>query len=156
MMCLSLSQPWAWCVVHGPKRIENRSTASIAGVARTLIGKRIALQAAKSYDDRGAEHIRDTGLVVPMRVELDLVAGKVIGVATITHVFQCTNSHRGTFVGFEPPADQLVWAFGPWCFMFADVRAIARPVVQRGFPGFFPLPSFIESQVVDQLEVTGG
>lgn len=153
MMCLSLSQPWAWCVVHGPKRIENRGTASIAGVARTLIGKRIALQAAKSYDDLGADHIREAGLVVPMRVELDLVAGKVIGVATITHVFRCTD---GCYIGFEPPADQKVWTFGPWCFALDDVRAIARPVVQRGFPGFFPLPSFIESQVLDQLEVIGG
>ena len=26
--CLTVQQPWAWCIVHGPKRIENRSWQS--------------------------------------------------------------------------------------------------------------------------------
>jgi hypothetical protein len=142
MQCLSLSQPWAWCVVHGPKRIENRSTASIAGVARKLIGQRIALQAAKSYDDRGETLIRSTGLALPARSELDLAAGKVIGVATIAAVCGPT----------EVAHQQRVWAFGPYCFLLTDVRAIAKPVACRGLPYFFPLPHDVEQKVLDQLE----
>lgn len=140
MYALSLSQPWAWCVVHGPKRVENRGAAAIASVARTLIGKRIAIHAAKSWDAAAAKRIRAAGLAVPLHVELP--AGALVGVATISDV--C-----GPASISDP--DQKVWAFGPWCFVLTDVRPIEHKVPCRGLPYFWQLPYDIEQRVIAQL-----
>jgi hypothetical protein len=141
MHALSLSQPWAWCVVHGPKRVENRSAPSIASVARTLIGQRIAIHAAKSWDNTAAPRMRDAGLVVPMQVALP--AGALIGVATIGDV--CG------IAGITDP-EQKIWAFGPFCIVLTDVRAIEHKVPCRGLPYFWPLPYDLEQRVLAQLE----
>lgn len=46
MFALTIWQPWAAAIAHGPKRIENRQWAP----PLTHVGQRIAIHAGKSYD----------------------------------------------------------------------------------------------------------
>jgi hypothetical protein len=158
MYALSLSQPWAWCVVHGPKRIENRSSQGLATHARTLVGQPIMIHAAKSWDAVGAQMIRSEGLAMPMQVGLP--AGAVIGVATITNIFPFDRGIGVYDAGdYRLPDDQKIWTFGPWCFALEDVRPIAKPVPTRGMPMFWIPPHDVEREVVKQIdaaEVAGG
>lgn len=143
MRALSLSQPWAHVVVHGPKRIENRPI-QLLGAARKHVGDRIAIHAAKSWDASGAAFAAGRGLIVEERGAY--VAGAVIGVATVDRVFALApNDDR-------VPADQVAWAFGPACILLSDVRAIARPVPCRGFLGFWTLPPVVEGDLRAQLD----
>lgn len=156
MYALSISQPWAWCIVHGPKRIENRSHPSVAGAARNLIGKQLALHAAKSWDPNASDRMRDQGLLVPMRVALP--AGAIVGVCTISRVFQWDRDVGVIDAGdYKLPENQEAWTFGPWCIELADVRALDTPVIASGMPGFW-FPSYaIEQLVLAQLgEVARG
>jgi hypothetical protein len=147
MDAISLSQPWAWSMVCVPpperKDVENRSSQGVATVARHHIGKRVAVHAAKSYDDHGAKFLRDQGLIVPMKVALP--AGAVIGVWTIADVLHVEEARR-----VLPPA-QLRYAFGEWCILVRDTTAIAKPVPCRGHLGFWPLPHDVEREVLAQL-----
>lgn len=61
MRVISLSQPWAWVMMFGAKRVENRSWP--APVA--LYGQRIAMHAAKSWDAEAYEGLveGDFGLI---------------------------------------------------------------------------------------------
>lgn len=139
MRALSLSQPWAHVVVHGPKRIENRPTA-LHGPASRLVGARIAVHAAKSYDEGCLGFIADRGFDLANAV---LVRGAVIGAATIEAV------HVLPWSGM--PAYQRPWAFGPLCILLRDVRAIATPIPCRGMLGFWSLPADVERDLGDQL-----
>jgi len=147
MRALSLSQPWAHVVVHGPKRVENRK-ANLRGPAQELVGVRIALHAAKSWDPAGAGFIAGRGLVVEARETY--VAGAVIGVATIERVVGL--AEQGSL-----PSGQSQWFFGPIGLLLADVHAIAKPIPCRGFLGFWRLPEAIEVDLVAQVrEAAGG
>lgn len=158
MQALSLSQPWAWCVVHAGKRVENRSRQGMVTQARALIGQRILLQAAQSYDERGADYIREQGLVVPMRV--GLAVGALIGVATIADAAWCPGEGDIEHLLFNPasaqpwPTEQRRWAFGPGCILLEDVRALDKPVKCGGALGFWTPPYELERKALEQLEVT--
>lgn len=154
MRALSLSQPWASFVVNGPKRVENRDSASVAGVARSMIGERFAVHAAKSWSQPGQHKIIEAGHHCGMQVEH--VAGAVIGVATVKGVHRFDKAAGPAGVAGIIEEDQWPWTFGPWVIILEDVRAIAEPVRCRGFMGFWPLPFDVERQVLEQLEVAGG
>lgn len=149
MRALSLSQPWAWCVVHGPKRVENRRAPSVASVARSMLGQRLAIHAAKSWDPDASDGMRAAGLVVPMRVALP--AGALVGVAILADVFTVGESTRR----LKDP-EQLRWARGPWCLLLDDVRPLERPVPCRGQLGFWTLTYQEEQAVTAQLEEAAG
>lgn len=154
MRALSLSQPWASFVVSGPKRVENRENHSLASVARAMIGQRFAVHAAKSWNSSAQHRIIEAGFSCGMQVEH--VAGAVLGVATITGVHRFDVAAGPAGVAGIIPDDQLRWTFGPWCLLLDQVAAIAEPVRCRGFMGFWPLPRDVEQRVLEQLEVAGG
>ncbi len=67
---LSLTRPWPWAFVNGPrelqKRVENRSKKPPAA----LVGHYVALHAAQSWDEGDREFIsRVMGLPVPPKAE---------------------------------------------------------------------------------------
>jgi hypothetical protein len=148
MHALSLSQPWAWSMVSvAPpfrKDYENRlNNPGLLSQASSYRLKRIAIHAAKSWDERGAEFLRRLDLMVPMRVALP--AGKVIGVTTLAAIL--TEDRAREIL----PPNQQRFIFGPG-FLFDDTVAIAEPVTVRGALGFWPLPTDIEQRVLAQLE----
>lgn len=92
MMALSLTQPWAWLVVHGGKRVENRTW-------NTMLRGRFLIHASKGMteDDYlnafdlawsiGGEGLADR---IPGRKVIE--RGGIVGVAEITGVLQRTEA----------------------------------------------------------------
>ena len=141
MKALSLKQPWAWSIVHGPKRIENRKWAPWPQV----VGEVIAIHASKTYDEDGASYIRQVFREPPAKGVA--VAGAIIGVA---RVVGCARSMA------DPrllPLDQVYWFFGPYAWLLDDVRALASPVPCAGALALWNVPSALETQV---LQLLGG
>jgi len=115
---LTVLQPWAWAIAHGPKRIENRNWAPrYRGPVLIHAGRgKTALESAGRW-------LESQGLTVPE----DLAFGQIIAVCRLTAV-----------VKVEEVADPF--ASGPLCWRLADVRALACPIPWRGRQGLFPVP----------------
>ena len=114
MKALSICQPWAWAIVHGLKRVENRTW-------RTHHRGVLVIHASKSrrfVDGDYAELL--PGL--PPWEELDY--GALIGVVEV--------------VGCVPLAEVAgdPFAEGPWCWLLAGARPI-RAILHRGQCGLF-------------------
>lgn len=114
MKCLSVQQPWAWAIINGPKRIENRTWF-------TWHRGRLLIHAGKSK-----VRIGDYGPGEPPQSQL--VFGAILGVAQLD---DCVHIER---VRGEPFAE------GPWCWLLSDVRAFERPVPYSGSQGLFEVP----------------
>ena len=128
--CLSIRQPWAWCVTHGPKRYENRSWyCRYRGP--------LLIHAAKSRECVTPEVMaRLCGLGLSPPDVGDLVFGAIIGTCRVT---DCVRP--------EQAADE-VWARGPWCLRLADVRPVPAPIPCRGKRGLFEVPTAVQELAV--------
>lgn len=135
---LSISQPWAWRILHRDKRIENRRWApSQVAQARRVLGLRFALHAAKSFDESAAAE-------APPRAELP--AGAIVGAATLDRIITLAEARADATL-----ADQVDWIAGPICLVLRDVVAIARPIPARGFLGFWAIPEDAAAELAAQL-----
>ncbi|MFA7504240.1 MAG: hypothetical protein WCZ28_06040 [Burkholderiaceae bacterium] len=88
-MALSARQPWAWALIHGGKDVENRGEMAIRrGGMRTLVGKRIAIHAAKGMTRAEYERARDfmASIGVSCPAPADLERGGIIGSAFLASV----------------------------------------------------------------------
>jgi len=144
MKALSFSQPWLWSILdesiaeEDRKTIENRRWNPPA----SMVGQRLALHAAKSWDDDAIGFFLRLGLSnFPARREL-YPHSAVLGLATIDRV---VNKAR------HLPPKQARWFFGPYGLVLRDVRALATPVPCKGALGLWTLPTDVEARVVEQL-----
>jgi hypothetical protein len=163
LKALTLWRPWAWSILHlpsglgvEPKRIENRPW----GPPKWIIGQRIALHSGKTFDADGAQYIhnclRAKGIddleINGRRVatqdvlfDSDQHPQGIVGVATI----------QGWFLGDgndpRPDNGQRIWAFGPWCWVLDDVRALKEPVTCRGMQKLWDVPEHVARAVEDRL-----
>lgn len=115
MKTLTVMQPWAWALVRGTKRIENRSWAtSHRGPLLIHAGKGrqwMKSEAPKTWPGK-------YGIEFP---ELDaLVFGALIGAVDVV---DC--------VPFEDVSDNP-WAFGPICWVVENPRPLANPLPWKG------------------------
>jgi hypothetical protein len=124
---ISIQQPWAYCITHATKRVENR----------TWYGRHrgdLLIHAGKKFQT-GMEY--DINIDCP---EIDIYAMQ--------------QSDRGMIVGMcrmvdcVPPGepqkvadDQVIWS-DPYQYKFVltDVRALLIPVPFKGMLGFFDVP----------------
>jgi len=118
---LTICQPWAWLIVHGPKRYENRRW-------RTSHRGPLLVHAGKSrdqVDEAALRAWRRRGITVPALT--DLPYGAIVGVCRL---LDCL------------PIDGIddEWACGPWCWQLGDVRPGADPIPYRGGRGLFDVP----------------
>lgn len=130
-MGLTIKQPWAAAIVHGPKRYENRSWYA----PRTFQpGNYIALHAGKTVDkDPMTDYFIYDRMGIDIHQDLVDVLGAIVGVAKF----------EGSFAAEEVDDP---WASGPVCWKFSEVVAI-DPVPCRGQQGLWSLPSDILSVV---------
>jgi hypothetical protein len=112
MKALTVCQPWAWALIYGPKRIENRTW-------HTTYRGPLLIHAGKSVDWL-CDALND-GTPVPRR---DLVFGAIIGVVDLV---ACVRPDRH-------PHDPF--AEGPWCWVTTHPRPIA-PIYCRGAQGLW-------------------
>lgn len=103
MMVLTVKQPWAWGLIHGPKRVENRSWP-------TSYRGPLAIHAGKSRTALG-----DEGDLFPgMPGYGELVYGAIIGVVDLVECVPVTDAR----VAGGPFAE------GPWCWVTENPRPV--------------------------------
>lgn len=149
MKALSIRQPWTAMIVHGQKRIENRSR-------QTLHRGRIALHASgkNRWDPAGEfSYLVDWQWRMlhwpgpPSPDSERIVFGAVLGVAEIVGTCPSPLNALG-----ELDCDCGDWAVpGQYHWRLDKVRALAEPVPCRGALGLWTLPDEVEAAVVAQL-----
>jgi hypothetical protein len=115
MKALSVRQPWAWALLKGPKRIENR-TWSIAYRGVLLI------HASRRPCPRGL--LLPDGTPVPDQLDY----GALCGIMTLLDCRPTADVESGPFVE------------GPFCWLLDYPRPFAEPIPYRGQLGLFEVP----------------
>jgi hypothetical protein len=134
--------PWAWAIIHGGKRVENR-TWGIHYRGPLLIH---AGKSRLSYDHQDPEDwLNRYGLELPPanRLAWGAIIGKVDLVACVQ-------------LGDPPPpslaaltSDQAEWlkthpfTEGPYCWVLRRPQAFPEPVPCRGLQGLFHVPASV-------------
>lgn len=128
MKAFSILQPWAWCIVHRYKNVENRSWRP-QNPGLHFRGP-FLVHAGKRFDTDGWEFIRDEFPHLPLPAIDAFERGGIVGKAVITDV---VTEH-------DSP-----WFFGPYAFVVEDGEPLPfRPCNgQLGFftPVFDPEPT---------------
>jgi hypothetical protein len=114
MKALSVCQPWAWAIIHGPKRIENRSRP-------TRHRGPLLIHASKSQRYRLGDYAE---LLPDLPPWDELTFGALIGVV---EVVDC--------LAFEEVSDDP-FAIGPWCWVLDRPRSFP-PVSWKGQVNLF-------------------
>lgn len=115
MKALSIKQPWAWLIVAGYKRIENRTwTTSHRGP--------LAIHAGKSFDVEGWLWVRENFPQIQMPHPDNHIRGAIVGTATLS----------GVVTRSDDP-----WFCGPYGWMLSSPQPLMTPIVLRGQLGLF-------------------
>lgn len=120
MKALSIRQPWAWLIVQGHKKVENR-TWDTKKRGRFLIH---ASSKRPSDDDMAAAQAICDKLNVTLPQKSEFVLGSIVGYATLV----------GTVTESRDP-----FFFGPVGHLLKDCRAV-EPVQFKGALSFFNTP----------------
>ncbi len=164
MPALTLRQPWAFCIAHGAKRIENRGwkppewlgqvaihAGAMSGWDSNADGSRLVRQAITDYRDQ-------IGAVPGLSAAGIMDFGAVVAVADLT------GSHLGgsPVLAFTRAGRQCTAAdpCSPWSvpgevhWELDNVRALASPVPCRGAQRIWYLPEDVAAAVRAQLPLT--
>lgn len=134
MRAITINGWWAWAIVYGPKRIENRTWATgYRGPLAIHCGR------SRTWDAESAEFILRCGVELPAAAALEGMRGRVIGVCELAACWSMDASAPGR-VRHDP------WAFGPVCWELAGVRAI-RPIACTGRQSLWSLPHEVRDWV---------
>ena len=115
MKAIVIKQPWAWAIIVGHKKIENRTwQTSYRGDLLIVAGK--ATDRIKPASRFLVKH----NITVPDK----LIFGAAIGIVTLTNI---------------KPVEECGGPFaeGPWCWILCNPRKLNQPVPVRGQTGFF-------------------
>ncbi len=126
---LTIRQPWAWLILHGTKRVENRSWH----LPPSMVGEAVYIHAGAgmTYDEwRGArDFVARAGLGgLASRMPppgLQLVRGAIVGAMTLDGC-RC-----------DRPSDDPWHVPGLHGWMLRDVRLLKQPVPCKGALGFW-------------------
>ena len=118
MKALTVQQPWAWAIIRGRKRVENRTWS-------TPVRGRIAIHSARKQDDdwwRLAAMLEDSATWEACHESPD---GAILG--TVELVDCVEESEEYSF-------------FGPYGFVLANPRPLREPIQVRGRQKFWTVP----------------
>lgn len=131
MKALSLTQPWAWLVVHRGKRVENRKwNTKFRGEFLIHASKRM-----KFEDLQGAMKMqRDVEMAMTIPGEDFIPLGGIVGVAQLVNVL-------------PPHLNDRPWSVaGQYGFLLEDVRPVEF-VPWSGSLGFWEVPAEVLARV---------
>ena len=152
---LTIQRPWAGAIVHGTKRIENRTWYPAPKLLEDG-GLWLAVHAGAHWDALGAElclprwpEARDEVMgheqagEFPLRDERGWPAFArakgIVGVARVE--FACPVEDLGVYLRRSHGGTaSTLWAAGPVCWVLRDVRPLPRPIPCRGALGLWELP----------------
>ncbi len=109
MKALSVRQPWAWAIVQGLKRIENRSWP-------TRYRGPLLIHAGLHYD--GPRDRLSDGRAIP-RDRLEF--GALVGMVTVAGCYRLEE------LGGDDP-----FAEGPYCWLLEEAIAFPEPIPYKG------------------------
>jgi hypothetical protein len=146
---LSLRQPWAWCVLHLGKHLENRRW-STDWRGNFLIHASKGLTKAEYYDClETCKHVLGSTVISKFPPLKDLPRGGIVGAATLVDVLPRCPSWPCEHPWHMPDQDRPpLTQFG---FMLENVRPSPRFVPCVGHLGFFRVPD----EVVGALRAAG-
>ncbi len=121
MKALSIQQPWAWAILAGVKRVENRTW-------RTFHRGPLLIHASKK-PWAGQADLR--GHVPPRELPVGVLLGTV-------DVLDCVPVGGDLFERIDDPL-----AVGPWCWLLGNPRPFERPIPFQGKPGLFDVPDHL-------------
>lgn len=124
MKCLTVRQPWAWAIVYGPKRIENRSK-------RTTHRGPLLIHAGRSHAFLDGTTPTDWATLPGLPPFDRLAFGAVIGVVDVVACYQLADL---------PPDLAGPFATGPVCWLLANPRPLAAPIPWTGQVSMFDVP----------------
>lgn len=138
MKALTIDAPWAWAIVHGHKRVENRTW-------RTNHRGPLAIHAGRSTrsDAAAAAVFAELGIQAPTGEDLDLLRGRVLGVVDVVGVANYPPDTAGDGLGDEAAPPWLAndpFATGPRCWVLANPVALSDPNLFSGKQGLWTLP----------------
>jgi hypothetical protein len=120
MRALTVCQPWAWAIIHGMKRIENRTW-------RTDYRGPLAIHAGKSRAWlKPHDTILPDGSHHPPASEL--IFGAIVGMVDVIDCIPLASCRDDPF------------AFGPYCWILHNPRPLAVPVPCAGHLGLWMPP----------------
>ena len=128
LYALTIRQPWVNCIIHGDKRIENRSWSP----PKAVVGGFLALHAGRVLDDAPATtHFVYDVRQMPLWTEEELVRSAILGVARLVGVVESSP---------DP------WFSGLYGWVLDEVVAI-EPVPCSGKQGVWELPTAVLTTV---------
>lgn len=130
--CLAIRQPYAWAIVMGAKDIENRSWS-------TTYRGQIVIQASTTKAEVNATSKRFKPLKPPATT-VPFEYGALIGVADLVDV-----------VPLKPELEGNPWAYGTYCFRFANARVFDEPIAAKGKLNLYHLDEALDAQVRERL-----
>lgn len=150
MKALTLWRPWSDAIVRGPKRVENRTWAPLAGV----VGRFIAIHAGSRFDDSGGIDLMAMGSGWTPPLEPDESPMGIVGAARIVGSLNTRMRDPMLRLQYADRADRDrlaaldrdPWWVGPVGWLLDDVIAI-EPVPCRGAQGLWTVPPDVEALV---------
>lgn len=125
MKALSIQQPWAYCITHGTKRVENRTWSS-------AYRGPLLIHAGKRYQTGMEALIHADSPEVDIEGMLHSPRGAIVG---ICRMVDCIGLHADQS---RLPRDQRIWSDPyQYKFLLAEVRAFDEPIPWKGALGFF-------------------
>lgn len=120
MKAITIHQPWAWAIIAGHKRVENRTWP-------IRYRGPLAIHAGLSHasEQEGRRVLADLGIAVPD----DLVYGAILGVVDLVGCLRPSDRQR-RLLNCQLMDDPL--ATGPWCWVLANPRPLFDPEPCRG------------------------
>jgi hypothetical protein len=123
MKVLSIKQPWAWAILAGHKRVENRSWP-------TDHRGPLAIHAGRQDDPEGYRLLAELGIEVPD----DLPRGAIVGTVELLDVVRVEDGP--TLFDTHDLGDDP-FATGPFCWILGAPQPLPQPVQCRGRLGLF-------------------
>jgi hypothetical protein len=124
LRALSIRQPWAWAITHGPKRIENRSW-------RTNYRGLLLLHASKGRN-RFRRNCESLAPIIELPEDAAFTRGAIVGVAELV---DCVDVESRPELAANPFADPgSIW------WLLQNVRAFSEPIPYTGSLNLFRVP----------------
>ena len=150
MKAITIKQPWAFCITHLDKSLENRNWKLPNG----MVGQTIAIHTSKKLDDIHGrkEAYRMAGFALS-QLDDHMPLGCIVATAVISGeaYFDSDGCRRLRQLMREPDEQELArmknWFVGDYGFWLTDVTSLKEPIPCRGQLGFWTIPAEIQQRL---------